>query len=291
MVFVSRPLVLVLGVGEIASAIALRLFKSRFRVLMTEGDAARELHRFTSFSRAFVEGRCEVEGVSARTAVVTEALGLTERGTLPLLAVHPRSAVDALSPDVVIDAREIEAGSKDPDDPRPLHVGDASLIIAATPRFTIGKDCDMAVLLIRGHHLGRPVVNGFDPILAHPDVLDGTGSALDEESDKLRASRSGLFVPAKRVGQKVLAGEPVGHIDGEPVAVEHEGFLKSILNGEVPVPEKTLVAEVDPRGDEDLIYTLSYACRTISGTVLEMVVAWSIDVGALGVPGFTGPFG
>jgi len=284
MVFVSQPLVLVLGVGEIASAVALSLFRSRFREIMTEGDASQELHRFTSFSLVFLEGRCEVEGVSARTAVVTEALGLTERGTLPLLAVHPRSAVDALSPDVVIDAREFDDVTADEfDDPNPLHVGDASLIIAATSRFTIGKDCDMAVLLIRGHYLGQPVINGFDSILAHPDVMQGTGSAVDDDIDKLRVSRSGIFVPAKRVGQKVLAGEPAGHLEGQPVAAGREGFLKGILPGEVPVENNTLVAEIDPRGDEDLIYTLSYACRTISGTVLEMVVAWSIDVGALGV--------
>ena len=105
---VSRfpPLVLVLGVGEISSAVAHRLFRARFRVVMTENDFDRELRRYTSFSRVFAEGRCEVEGVGARSAVVTEAASLIERDNLPVLAVDPLSAANALGPEIVVDGRE-----------------------------------------------------------------------------------------------------------------------------------------------------------------------------------------
>jgi len=279
-------LILVLGVGDVASAVAHRLFKARFRVLMTENLHEQELKRYTTFSRVFEIGACEVEGVMARQAVVTEALGLVDRGCIPVLSVDARSAVDVLNPEIVVECRGERRLSREPDGRSGIKVGDVSLVIAATPRFSMGNDCDMAVVTHRGHDLGRSVTGAADKIAAVARELEaaaGPGPVHAVASDV-----DGLFEPLKKIGDSLKAGEAVGTAGDKPLASQADGIVRGILARGMPVREGGLVAEVDRSGREEAVYTISDRARSISGTVLEMAVAWSVDVGAFSVPG--GPY-
>jgi xanthine dehydrogenase accessory factor len=277
------PLILVLGVGEFASAVAHRLFKARFRVLMTEDQPLLELRRYTSFSRVFEKGACEVEGVPARQVVVTDALGQIDRGGIPILSVDARSAVDVLNPEILVDARDAWRLALEAESRGGIKVGDVSLIIAATPRFTIGDDCDMAVVIHRGHDLGRAVTNATDKtadIARELEAAAGPSPVLEAVS-----AEGGLFKPLKRIGDQVAAGEALAEVGEERIASEEGGMVKGLLQSGVLVPEGCVVAEIDRTGREEAIYSISDQGRGISGTVLEMVVAWSLDVGALYQPG------
>ena len=199
------PLILVLGVGEFGSAVAHRLLKARFRVLMTEDRHQLELRRYTSFSRVFDKGTCEVEGVPARQVVVTDALGQIDRGGIPILSVDARSAVDVLNPEILVEARDERRLSLESESREKLRVGDVSLIIAATPRFKIGEDCDMAVVIHRGHDLGRAVTNATDKtadLARELEAAAGPGPVFEAAS-----ASGGLFKPLKRIGDQVSAGE------------------------------------------------------------------------------------
>jgi xanthine dehydrogenase accessory factor len=276
-------LILVLGVGDVASAVAHRLFKARFKVLMTENLHEQELKRYTSFSRVFEKGMCEVEGVTARQAVVTEALGLVDRGCIPVLSVDARSAVEVLNPEIVVECRGERRLALEPDGRSGIAVGDVSLIIAATPRFSIGDDCDMAVVVHRGHDLGRAVASAADRVAE-------TARALEEAAGPgpmhaVAADVDGLFMPLKKIGDQVKVGEEIGTVGDKPVSSQADGVVRGLLDAGAPVREGGLVAEVELSGREETIYTISDRDRAISGTVLEMSVAWSLDVGAFSMPG------
>ena len=61
-------LVVIRGAGDIATGIALRLWRARMQVVMTDIPAPTAIRRTVCFSQAVVHGEAEVEGVQARRA-------------------------------------------------------------------------------------------------------------------------------------------------------------------------------------------------------------------------------
>ncbi|MDE6590769.1 MAG: molybdenum hydroxylase, partial [Oscillospiraceae bacterium] len=59
-------LVVIRGAGDIATGIALRLYRARFRIVMTDLDHPTAIRRTVCFSQAIPLGECSVEGVAAR---------------------------------------------------------------------------------------------------------------------------------------------------------------------------------------------------------------------------------
>jgi xanthine dehydrogenase accessory factor len=68
-------LVLIRGAGDLASGIALRLFRSGLSVAMTDLPHPTAIRRTVAFSEAVVHGETEVEGVVARR-VETVGVGI-----------------------------------------------------------------------------------------------------------------------------------------------------------------------------------------------------------------------
>ena len=144
-------------------------------------------------------------------------------------------------------------------------------------------DIHMAVVIHRGHDLGRSVISGADKVAETARVLEeaaGPGplhAALSGED--------GLFTPLKKIGDSVKSGDAVGTVGDRPAAAGADGIVKGILAAGSPVRAGGLVAEIDRSGREETVYTISDRDRAISGTVLEMAVAWCLDVGAFSMPG------
>ena len=61
-------LVVIRGAGDIATGIALRLWRAGMQVVMTDIPAPTAIRRTVCFSQAVVHGEAEVEGVQARRA-------------------------------------------------------------------------------------------------------------------------------------------------------------------------------------------------------------------------------
>ena len=59
--------VLIRGAGDIATGIALRLYRCHIQVVMTDLPAPTAIRRTVCFSQAIVLGRTEVEGITAET--------------------------------------------------------------------------------------------------------------------------------------------------------------------------------------------------------------------------------
>lgn len=282
-----KPLILVCGVGEIASAVACRLFRARFRVVLTEDDHERELMKYNSFSRVFVEGVCEVEGVPARKAVVTEALGMVDKGSLPVLSVDPRSALETLNPEIIVDGREKRRIGGTAENRAVIGVGDASLIIAVTQEFVLGESCDMAIIVKRGFHMARVLTSVFEKL---PETLGmDEETALPDPVVSIATDASGPFGYLKRIGERVDRGEPIGVVRDREILAPEAGILKGIVAGGSVVDSGAIVAEIDRRGHDEYVYSISDLGRAVAGSVLEMAVAWSVDMGALSQPDFYQP--
>ena len=259
-----RERVLVKGAGEHASATAHRLFRAGYRVLMTELARPTAIRRTVAFCSAVYEGVAEVEGVRGVLcrAEDVDALPAGPWPHIPVCVDPTGRLVRRWRPDVVVDARLLKTNLD-------ASLDDAPLVIGLGPGLVAGRDVHYAVETMRGHDLGR--------IIAEGEASRDTGRPGDiggfTVERLLRAPADGVFTSARRIGECLEAGDVVAHVGEAPLATPIAGVLRGLLWPGLEVAAGFKVGDVDPRGDPGLCRTLSDKARTISGSVLELVVA------------------
>lgn len=263
-----KPLVLVCGADEFGSAIVHRLFRTQFRVGLVALDHPLTMIRGNTFAQAVFTGAAEVEGVSVRKAVVTEAAGLIDRDSVPIMSANIIGVMEVLNPEIVIDAR-VKALSED------VQVGDASLVIGIGEGRIAGGDCDIVVNAYPGYDLGRLVYRGS--VTQDPTVAERW-----REKSWLKCHSGGIYIPMKKIGQAVNQGELICKVGEEDVRADIDGVVCGLLRHGVEVPSHSVVGEIDSRGSEDFCYSISDLGRAVSGGVLEAAVSWVADMGGYG---------
>ena len=128
-------LVLIRGAGDLATGLALRLFRSHLCVVMTDLPQPTAIRRTVCFSQAILYGSYQVEDVTAELAASMEDVRcILAEGCIPVLA-DPKAECRAwLKPDVVVDAilAKKNLGTQ---------ITDAPLVIGVGPGFCAGRDC------------------------------------------------------------------------------------------------------------------------------------------------------
>lgn len=256
--------VLVKGAGEQASAVAHRLFRCGYRVMMTDLERPTAIRRTVSFCAAVYEGAIEIEGVRGVGYRLheLEALPAGSWDHLPVF-IDPESRLVALwRPHAIVDGRILKANLDN-------RLTDARLVIGLGPGLEAGRDVHFVVETNRGHHLGRIVARGFTAAdTGQPGEIGGY-----RQERLLRAPESGVFESRQRIGNLVAAGEVIGRVAGVDVAARIAGVLRGLLWSGLEVTAGQKLADVDPRGDPTLCTTLSDKARTLSGSVLEILLA------------------
>jgi len=262
---VSRPRerVLIKGAGEQASATAHRLFRCGYSVVMTDLERPTAIRRTVSFCSAIYEGEIEIEGVRGARSRVEDVAGRADAGWPHVpVCVDPRSRLVALwRPDVIVDARILKTNLDN-------RLDDAGLVIGLGPGLDAGRDVHFVVETMRGHDLGRVIASGRSSRdTGEPGEIGGyTRERL------LRSPAAGVFESARRIGERLAAGDVVGIVAGVEMRAGIAGVLRGLLWPGLEVTAGFKAADVDPRGDPALCQTLSDKARTISGSVLELVV-------------------
>ena len=260
----TREKVLVKGAGEQASATAHRLFRCGHRVAMTDLEQPTAIRRTVSFCSAIYEGAIEIEGVRAVGLRLDDAgmLASHDWSHIPVFVDPEARLVGRWRPDVIVDARILKQNVGN-------RCADAPLVIGLGPGLEAGRDVHYVVETRRGHHLGRIVERGFtDADTGEPGEIGGwTHERL------LRAPSSGLFESRRAIGEPVAAGDVIGTVAGTAISAVIAGVIRGLLHPGLLVTPGQKVGDVDPRGDPALCRLLSDKARTISGSVLEIVVA------------------
>jgi xanthine dehydrogenase accessory factor len=231
----GRAKVLIKGAGEQASATAHRLFRCGYRVVMTDLPRPTAIRRTVSFCSAVYEREIVIEGVRGALHEREEVGALPDGAWdhVPVCVDPEARLVSLWRPDVIVDARILKTNLDN-------RLGDAALVIGLGPGLEAGRDVHFVIETMRGHDLGRIISAGFSSRdTGQPGEIGGyTRERL------LRAPVAGTFESERRIGESLAAGDVVGS-----------------------------VADVDPRDDPALCHTLSDKARTISGSVLELVLA------------------
>ena len=256
-------LVVIRGAGDLASGIALRLWRSGISLVMTDLPKPTSIRRTVCFSEAVRLGQTQVEDVVARRAETPEeALALLRQDILPVLPDPEGVCAAALRPDVVVDAilAKKNLGTTPYDAPTVIGVG---------PGFTAGVDCHAVVETKRGHYLGRVIHEGG----AIPDT-GIPGNIAGHSADRvLRAPCAGIFIPLKQIGDAVTAGETAATINGVPMLCTIDGILRGLLPKGTEVFPGMKSGDIDPRPEAyDHCFLASEKALAIGGGVLEAIL-------------------
>ena len=161
-------IVVIRGAGDLATGIALRLYRSGYQLVMTDLPEPTAIRRTVCFSEAIRQGEMEVEGVRAVCCTdAQDARNRVEQGLVAVLGDPAGACIPALKPGAVVDAilAKKNLGTA---------ITDAPVVIGVGPGFTASVDCHAAVETKRGHTLGRALYTGSPlPNTGVPGIIGG----------------------------------------------------------------------------------------------------------------------
>ena len=98
-------IVVIRGAGDLATGIALRLYRSGYQLVMTDLPEPTAIRRTVCFSEAIRQGEMEVEGVRAVCCTdARDARNRVEQGLVAVLGDPAGACIPALKPGAVVDA-------------------------------------------------------------------------------------------------------------------------------------------------------------------------------------------
>jgi xanthine dehydrogenase accessory factor len=260
--------VLVRGSGDVGSAVAHRLFRAGYGVVVHDVAAPTAHRRGMAFTDAIFDGSCELAGIEARrvdAASGSEALiaMIADRRVIPITTAAFDRVLAAVVPGVLVDARMRKRARAE------VQRGLAPLTIGLGPNFVAGDTTDLAVETSWGDRLGEIVEAGpTSPLAGEPRTYGG--HARDRF---VYAPRRGLFRTDAAIAQIVRPGEVVASIDGQELVAPLGGILRGLTRDGVPVEAGTKVVEVDPRGERSHVIGIGERPGRIADGVLEAVTA------------------
>jgi len=235
------PIALILGTGDIASAIGRELFLARWGVVMLRDEAVPVMRRGMAFDDALEDGVTQLDGVWGARAALPEMLPTLARGREAVVVARLDPAVVIAAcrgvARVLIDARMRKYAA--PADLRPL----ADRAIGVGPGFAAGENVDVAIETLPGQE---------GDIISHGPTATPTGRSVPlggaKEERFACALIAGRWDPWVVPGTWVEAGTPLGFLGERKLYAPIDGCVRGIVR---PMPNGVArgakLAELDPR--------------------------------------------
>lgn len=264
----NEMIICIKGAGEIASAVAWRLYMANIRkIFMLEGPRPLAVRRKVSFCEAVYEGTQEVEHVKAVHSNNVDEIKRCWNNSVIAVAVDPTwRLLEQLPANVVVDAilAKKNLGTT---------MNEAQLVIGLGPGFIAGQDVHMVVETKRGHDLGRIITSGSaESNTGIPGSIEGY-----TRERVLRAPAEGRFRSKKEIGNHVNKGDIIGKVDNMEVVAGIHGIIRGLIRPNSDVRRGLKIGDIDPRGEKDYCNTISDKARAISGSVLEAILRVFIE--------------
>ncbi len=258
---VARTVAVVLGAGDVGSAVAVALHRAGFGVVLCEEVDPAWHRRGMSFTNAWYLGGAELDGEATMfCASVRSIPAVLDRHRLIAATTWSwRGVVQALAATALVDAR---MRKRQPS-------GDlrtaALTTVGLGPGFIAGSNVDVAVETRWGEALGTII--GAGPTLPFAAESPAIGGAGDERF--VRAPAAGRFSTDRRIAGRVLKGEILGAVGARLVSAPLDGVLRGLSARGARVAQGAKVVEVDPRGEPALCYGIAARPRVIAGAVVD----------------------
>lgn len=257
--------VLVRGSGDVASAVAYRLFELGHAVLIHETPQPTYIRRGMAFTDAVFDGKVGLAGVWAKCPHGREELEhmLACGRAIPVSTAPLDEALQLLHPDVLVDARMKKRGLPE------RQIGLAPLTIGLGPNFTAGENVDVAIETAWGESLGHILHAGATlPLEGEPREIEGLGRARC-----VYAAEAGILQTQVNIGDWVEAGEQVAELNGQQVRAPVSGHVRGICHAAVTVAAGNKILEIDPRRENANVFGLGERPLRIAEAVLKAISA------------------
>ena len=253
--------ILLRGGGDLASGVALRLFRAGLNVIITELPQPLAVRRAVAFSEAVYEGQVTIEGITGRVVGdptdTLKILNILGKRQVPVLVDPECAAAQTLHPIAIVDGRM----QKSPPE-RLSH--QALLYIGLGPGFTAPGNCHAVIETRRGHTLGRVIWDGT----AQNDTSQPEGDARRV----LRAPADGALRSKAKIGDHFELGEQIAAVGDEVIAAPFPGVLRGLIRPELAVRRDMKVGDLDPRDKPEYCFTVSDKALAVGGSVLEALL-------------------
>ena len=251
------------GAGDLATGIALRLYRSGFDIVMSDIAVPTTVRRTVAFSPAVYTGETSVEGITGKICENISMIDtVMESGCIPVVVDPSGEIMKEYKPDIIVDAiiAKTNIGTK---------ITDADIVIGVGPGFEAGVDCHAVVETKRGHNLGRVIWSGS----AYPNtgVPGNIGGYTVERI--IRATADGVFSAKVNIGDYVKAGDLLAYCDETPVYANIDGIVRGLLQDGVKVKKGMKSGDVDPRAEKEYCFSVSDKASAIGGGVLEAILS------------------
>ncbi len=256
--------ILIRGGGDLASGIALRLYKCHFKVLILEIEQPRVVRRSVSFANAVYEKDIKIEDVAGHLITTPqEIIPFDFSAGIPVF-IDPAGVVqDLFKPSVVIDARMLKKQVS-------YDLGWEPLILGLGPGFHGGVNCHAAIETNRGHFLGRVLWDR--PTQADTGV---PGIVQGKQAERvLRAPAAGIIQSKAQLGQFFNQGDEIAYVNKMPIRAPFQGCLRGLMHNGLRVEAGEKVGDLDPRLDTRYTKYISEKSLAIAGGVLEAILSY-----------------
>lgn len=261
----DKACILIKGAGDLASAVALRLHRAGYAIVMTEIDMPSVVRRTVAFAEAVYTKSCFVEGVCGKQADMTNYQSILGQGHIPVLVNISHDDIEKIRPRAVIDAIIAKKNLG-------TYVNADYLTIALGPGFIAPTDVDVVIETMRGHNLGRCIYQGA--ALKNTGIPGDVGGYTTQRV--IRAENKGIIHFTKQIGDYVVEKEVIGSISTEQenkaVYATISGVLRGLIHNNYPVTKGLKIGDIDPRCEQNHCYTVSDKGLALGGAVLEALV-------------------
>jgi len=260
----SDTLVLLRGGGDLATGVAVRLFRAGFSVLIAELPQPLTVRRGAAFGEAVFSGEVTVEGITARLADdPMVGVGYSLMGEVPVVVDPGGLSIQQLKPPILVDARMAKESLD-------TQMDQATLVIGLGPGFVAGRQCHAVIETNRGHDLGRVIWQGS----AQGDTGAPEPIAGYSVERVLRSPAEGVVNGRKEIGDRVEAGDLIATVGESELRAPFAGVLRGLEHDGVHVSAGLKVGDLDPRGVREYCFTVSDKARAVGGGVLEAILAY-----------------
>jgi xanthine dehydrogenase accessory factor len=236
--------VLVLGGGDIASAVAHRLHGEGLQVLLVDRAGSPHARRGMAFTDALYDGEVTLDGVTARLqADVAGVLACwKQRDAIPMVTLAENLLTAAIQFDGVVDATMRRRQSLP--DLRPM----APLTVGLGPGYVPDLNCHVAIETQWGADMGRVL---RDRAAAErgggPRALDGV-----TRERFVIAPEAGTWRTQAQLGQSVQVGDALGELGAHVLRAPIAGHVRGLSRDGVQLMAGQRVIEVDPRREPQI---------------------------------------
>jgi xanthine dehydrogenase accessory factor len=256
--------ILIRGGGDLASGVALRLYRAGFKVIISELAQPLAVRRSVAFAEAVYAGQVTVEGIRAKLVERGQVQATLDAGEVPVLVDPDASILSELPISVVIDGRLIKQT------PQPLPV-DVPLHIGLGPGFHAGRNCQAVIETRRSHTLGRVYWSG----------ITQADSGLPEGDPRrvLRAPIDGELIGYAQIGDHVEEGTLIAEVlpsienRKSQIVSPFKGILRGLIHPGLHVTAGLKIGDVDPRDDPSTCVLVSDKALAVGGGVLEAILS------------------